>query len=109
MLKRLLAAVLILLFVSLSYNKVANWHTHIVNGVIIQHTHANSDTPNKHHSHTKAELAIIAVTNGTFFENSITPNIPIIAEQNYSCENYKIYTVVSTRFIQFPNKSPPIS
>ena len=107
MLKRLLATVLILLFVILSYNKVSNWHTHIVNGVIIQHAHASSDKSQQKHSHTKAELTVIAITDGNFLENSIFPNIPIIAEQDYTFEIHKKIQLISNRFIRPSNKSPP--
>jgi len=108
MFKRVVSIGLIFLFLALSYNKVANWHIHIVNGIAIRHAHANTDTTNHHHSHSKTELLILNIINGTFWNYIQMDFLPSVVEIEiipYYVQNSSVFFTPKTIFL---NKSPPI-
>lgn len=107
MLKRLFASIFILLFIALSFNKVANWHTHVINGVIVQHAHSNSDNSTQHHSHSNAELSFISITDGNYWDQIQFNFLPQIIETKVM--TYQLRALLERSLIvgKLPNKSPP--
>lgn len=96
------------MFLALSYNKVANWHTHIVNGVIIQHAHTNSDDSHHHHSHSKKDFLVLNIINSHFWSQIQTQFLPPIFETTII--PYIITDLIRLSYPQISssNKSPPV-
>ena len=109
MFKKALSILIIVLFFTSSYNKVANWHTHIINGVLIQHAHPNSDKSQQQHSHTKSELLVINIIDGHFWDNVQQVILPSITElpivPYVAVELFRVFLPTQS----FSNKSPPNS
>ncbi len=65
-LRRILSVALIPALLFVAYNRVANWHLHILhNGIVIEHAHPfknakQADTPFQKHQHSDWELTILA-------------------------------------------------
>jgi hypothetical protein len=64
-LKKTLAVLILPALFLLLHNRVANWHYHVFNGMVIEHAHPyqnapRSATPFQNHQHTDAELLILA-------------------------------------------------
>ena len=109
MLKKGTAILFILLFAALSFNKVANWHTHIINGIVIQHSHAmssGSDNPTQH-SHSKTELSFINLIDGSFWDQVQIHFLPQIFEKSSITSQIVILPKIILIAREFSNKSPP--
>ena len=108
MLKRVLASVLIFMFVGLSINKVSNWHTHVsTDGIVFQHAHPNDNNNPEQHSHNKSDLSCLVLINDLFDDDTVHAFIPAVVSVKVSKDfvwNY-IYAFVNEKL--FSNKSPP--
>jgi len=107
MFKKIFSIGFIILFLALSYNKVANWHIHIINGIPFQHAHANSDTSTHHHSHSKTELVVLNIINGLFWDQIQSEFLPNIIEKDIRPYFIKNVVLVCFSSKEFSNKSPP--
>ncbi len=109
MLKKGTAILFILLFAALSFNKVANWHTHIINGIVIQHSHtvpSGSDNPTQH-SHSKTELSFINLIDSSFWDQVQIHFLPQIFEKASITSQIVILPKIILIAREFSNKSPP--
>jgi hypothetical protein len=63
----LVSIVLVPLLLLFFFNRIANWHYHLLpNGQIIEHSHpysksANNNTPYQNHSHTQLEIIVLNI------------------------------------------------
>ena len=109
MLKRIFASALIVLFIVVSYNKVSNWHIHIVNGQAVKHAHANSDDSQQKHTHNTSEIAFLSILDGQFSDDIQTQFLPQVFEKELNTSYVLNTKTIELKLRAFSNKSPPLA
>jgi len=109
MIKKIFGLFFLVLFITISLNKVSNWHTHLVNGHSVQHAHPFNHASNNPHSHSRSQIISIQLLNGIFLEDVSIPQIPLVTETAYErLDFFKSDLEISVR-IYISNKAPPLS